>query len=569
MTTPSHTARRLLAAAALTIGVCAGTGSAAQAATTAVFASGTLTVTGDAAANSIVISRDAAGTILVNGGTVSVSGGTATVANTAQVRVLGLDGADAIALSEVNGALPKALLFGGSGNDVLTGGSGADQLFGQAGNDTLLGKGGGDMLFGGTENDTITGGDADDQAFGQGGSDRMIWNPGDDTDLNEGGEGTDTVEVNGGNGTEVFSATANGTRVRFDRITPAPFSLDIGTSEKLALNANGGDDRFSATGNLAALIALTVDGGPGADTLLGGNGADTLLGGDNDDFVDGNQGNDTVLLGAGTDTFQWDPGDGSDTIEGQDGSDTIAFNGANIDEIIGIAPNGPRVRLTRNIAAITLDFAGIEKVVVKALGGIDNLSVGDLSGTGLANVVTDLAVNGAPDGLADTVNVSGTNGDDAVDVTADASSAQVAGLPAVVNVTGATPGSDRVVVDALGGADVVDASTVPAGSPLLTLDGGAGDDVLVGGAGDDVLLGGEGDDVLLGGPGNDTIDGGPGDNVAIQGDGVTPVAAATVVGAGWLRAHASRTARGATVIDVGARKLQLPRADLAQLLRGA
>ena len=94
----------------------------------------------------------------------------------------------------------------------------------------------------------------------------MIWNPGDDTDLNEGGADIDTVEVNGGNGAEQFTTTANGTRVRFDRITPAPFSIDIGTSEKLVLNANGGDDTFSATGNLAALIGITVDGGTGNDT---------------------------------------------------------------------------------------------------------------------------------------------------------------------------------------------------------------------------------------------------------------------------------------------------------------
>ena len=105
-------------------------------------------------------------------------------------------------------------------------------LFGQAGNDTLLGKGGFDFLFGGAENDTLTGGDADDQVFGERGNDRMIWNPGDDTDLNEGGAGTDTVEVNGGNGAEVFTATANGTRVRFDRLNPAPFSIDIGTTRE-------------------------------------------------------------------------------------------------------------------------------------------------------------------------------------------------------------------------------------------------------------------------------------------------------------------------------------------------
>src|ERR671911_328126 len=178
-------------------------------------------------------------------------------------------------------------------NNVTTGGSGTDQLFGQAGNDNLLGKGGLDFLFGGSENDVLTGGDADDQVFGESGNDRMVWNPGDDTDLNEGGAGTDTVEVNGGGGAEAFTTTANGTRVRFDRLDPAPFSIDIGTSENLVLNANGGDDSFSATGNLAVLIEITVDGGAGNDRLLGSNGEDILIGGDGNDFIDGQQGNDT------------------------------------------------------------------------------------------------------------------------------------------------------------------------------------------------------------------------------------------------------------------------------------
>src|SRR5688572_11187733 len=207
--------------------------------------SGTLTVFGDNLDNTITVSRDAAGKLLVNGGAVAVTGGTPTVANTALIQVFGQGGNDVVSLNEANGALPRANLFGGSGNDVLTGGSGGDMLFGQAGNDTLLGKGGIDFLFGGSENDTLTGGDADDQVFGESGDDRLVWNPGDDTDLNEGGAGTDTVEVNGGNGAEQFTATANGTRVRFDRVNPAPFSLDIGTSEKLVVNMNGGDDSFS------------------------------------------------------------------------------------------------------------------------------------------------------------------------------------------------------------------------------------------------------------------------------------------------------------------------------------
>ena len=346
-------------------------------AVTASFVPGTgvLSVFGDAANNTIDVSRNAAGTILVNGGAVAIRGGTATVANTALVQSYGQGGNDTITLNEANGALPRANLFGGAGNDTLTGGSGGDMLFGQTGNDTLLGKGGFDFLFGGSENDTLTGGDADDQVFGESGNDRMIWNPGDDTDLNEGGADNDTVEVNGGNGAEVFTTTANGARVRFDRLDPAPFSIDIGTSENLVLNANGGNDTFSATGNLAALIQITVDGGAGDDTLLGSNGIDSLIGGDGNDFIDGQQGNDVARMGAGDDTFQWDPGDGSDIVEGQDGTDTLLFNGSAGGEIFDASANGNRVRFTRNLGNIVMDLNDVESIDLNALGGADTTTV--------------------------------------------------------------------------------------------------------------------------------------------------------------------------------------------------
>src|SRR5262245_51486660 len=114
-----------------------------------------LTIMGDNQNNNIVISRNAAGALLVNGGAVSITGGTPTVANTSLIQAFGQGGNDSISLNEVNGALPTANLFGGAGNDTLTGGSGNDQLFGQAGNDTLLGKGGFDFLFGGAGNDIL------------------------------------------------------------------------------------------------------------------------------------------------------------------------------------------------------------------------------------------------------------------------------------------------------------------------------------------------------------------------------------------------------------------------------
>src|SRR5205823_7429359 len=174
--------------------------------------------------------------------------------------------------------------------------------------------------------------------------DRMVWNPGEGTDLNEGGDGIDTVEVNGGNGAEQFTVTANGSRVRFDRVNPAPFSIDIGTSENLQVNMNGGDDTFTGSNGLATLIQISVDGGAGNDMVTGGDGADRLSGGDGNDLTIGGRGNDVLLGGAGDDTFVWNPGDGSDTVEGQDGTDTLQFNGANVAEKVDVTANGSRVR---------------------------------------------------------------------------------------------------------------------------------------------------------------------------------------------------------------------------------
>ena len=482
-------------------------------------ASGVLSVYGDSLDNTIEVSRNAAGSLLVNGGAVAIVGGAATVANTSLINLFGLSGNDSLSLNEANGALPKANLFGGGGQDTLIGGSGADLAFGQSGNDTILGRGGADMLFGGSNNDTLTGGDADDQVFGQSDVDRMIWNPGDDTDLNEGGLGTDTVEVNGGNGAEVLTTTSNGTRVRFDRIDPAPFSIDIGTSESLVVNANGGNDSFSATGNLAALIAITVDGGTGDDTLLGSNGIDLLIGGDNNDFIDGQQGNDVVLAGAGDDTFQWDPGDGSDVLEGQAGTDKLIFNGSAGNETIELSANGGRTRLTRNLAAIVMDMDDIERVDVLALGGTDALIVNNLAGTDLIaiNLMLASTIGGAlGDAQIDNVIVNGTSGEDVVTVVGNAAGTTVSGLAAVINIFTAEPANDRLTINTLASADVVDATGLTTAGIALTADGGEDDDILMGGDGIDTLLGGAGDDVLIGGAGNDILDGGIGDNVVIQ-----------------------------------------------------
>jgi len=463
---------------------------------------GVLSVFGDSLDDLITVSRNAAGLLLVNGGAVAVQGGTSTVANTSLIQIFGQAGNDTITLDESNGALPAAQLFGGGGNDTLTGGSGNDLLFGQAGNDILLGKGGSDQLFGGAGNDTLTGGDGDDQMFGEAGNDLMIWNPGDDSDLMEGGDGNDTAQVNGGNGAEVFALTANGTRVRFDRLSPAPFSLDIGTTENFVLNMNGGDDVFTASNGLASLIKVTVDGGAGNDQITGGDGNDTLLGGDGDDLIIGGRGNDQLFGGTGNDSFVWNPGDGSDTIEGGDGADTLQFNGANIAETVNITANGHRVRFTRDVAGIAMDVNGVENINFSALAGVDNITVGDLTGTDVTQVTLELGVNGVGDGLVDQVTVTGTGKADQISVVGAGTGVSVLGLAAEVDL--AHPDGDGLRINAGGGDDTVNASGLAADLVNLVVDGGAGNDTIVGSQGADTLFGGDGSDTVIGGRGNDT-----------------------------------------------------------------
>jgi Ca2+-binding RTX toxin-like protein len=465
---------------------------------------GQLSVFGDSNNNNITASRDAAGRILINGGAVPVVGGDPTVANTSLLQVFGGAGNDTISLDEANGALPGAQLFGGDGNDTLTGGSGNDLLFGGAGNDILNGKGGDDLLFGGDGNDTLIGGSGNDQMFGGAGNDLMIWNPGDGTDLMEGGDGIDTAEVNGGNASETFTITANGSRVRFDRISPAPFSLDIGTTENLVVNAGGGDDVITAGNGLAGLINLTIDGGAGNDTITGGDGNDRLLGGDGNDIITGGRGNDQLFGGAGDDTFIWNPGDGSDVVEGQDGTDTLVFNGANIAENINIAANHGRVSLTRNVGNVTMDLNSVEHIDLNVAGGADNVTVGDLTGTGTSLVAIDLALPGTTsgDGQPDSVTVNGTAGNDRIAISGAGTSVAVTGLATQVTIDHADTG-DSLTINGGAGNDTIDASALPAGIVGLTIDGGAGNDTITGSTGDDVIFGGDGNDTVIGGRGND------------------------------------------------------------------
>ena len=254
-------------------------------------------------------------------------------------------------------------------------------------------------------------------------------------------------------------------------------SFDRATFTAVAVDARGGNDTVSVQNAASALENVTIDGGPGDDTLTGANGAETFIGGAGNDFVDGNIGADTAQLGSGNDTFQWDPGDGSDTVDGQAGKDTLAFNGSNAAENIDVAANGSRVRLTRNVAGITMDLNGIESTNIRALGSADNITVGDLRGTDLDATNVDLsATAGDGDGATDTVIAQGTDQADDINVGSTAGNVVVDGPSGHVAVAGNEAALDNVTVAALGGADTINTGVAFTGPIPVTVDGGEGSD---------------------------------------------------------------------------------------------
>jgi Ca2+-binding RTX toxin-like protein len=345
----------------------------ASAAIDSSFAGGVLTVNSDA--NDAIAITSVGGQVKVNG---ADPDGAVDSADVTAIDVSGGSGANDISLAGVNAtdftSLTSVSVDGGDGNDTINGSQIADELEGGPGDDRITG-------------DNNPGGSRD-EAIGEAGNDTMVWNPGDGDDVNEGGTGSDTVEVNGGGGGEQFEVKPSATpgRAQFDRIgpnPPGPFNIDIGTSETLDLNANGGDDSLT-TANGALGIGLDVDGGEGNDTLDGGDGADLISGAGGDDRILGDNnpaGTRDVSRGdAGNDTMVWNPGDGDDVNEGGEGSDTVEVNGGGGGEVFEVKASAipGRVAFDRTgpnpPGPFNLDIGSSERLDLNANGGDDSLN---------------------------------------------------------------------------------------------------------------------------------------------------------------------------------------------------
>ena len=521
----------------------------------------TVTVNGTARNNQISITSSGA-TVVVDGLSTQVTIDGAEIANDTLV-VNGIDGNDTIDASTLQAGLINLTLVGGAGHDRIIGSNGADTLNGGEGNDIITGGGGNDVAFLGDGDDRFiwNAGDASDQIEGQagfdtlvlnddntsqvivigsnglqavvftdggntavnfndverlevatsGGSDSVVVNTLADTELRQVAidlaaadtrkpDGTvDNVFINGTGDNDVITIDRSGGAVRVSGLAATVFITHAdGALDQLTVSGQGGDDVIDA-GNLPGnAIGLTLNGGAGNDVIVGSGG---------NDLVNGGLGTDVATLGAGDDVFTWVPGDGSDAVNGQGGFDTLVFSGSNASETFNISANGAQTLLTRDVGAVTMTLAGIERIELAALRGLDSITVGDLTGTGVKQVEIDL---GAPvidgiggDGVVDFPTVNGTAGNDQITVSVSGGVVTVGGLPAQVTIVHAEAG-DLLAIDAGAGNDTIDASAMPQAIGL-GLQGGAGNDTLSGGAFSDVLVGGLGTDTLRGGAENDTF----------------------------------------------------------------
>ncbi len=327
-------------------------------------------------------------------------------------------------------------------------------------------------------------------------------------------------------------AAADQLALRVPAHDPATLEIDVGDDgspdfrvsrarfDRIRVLAGGGDDRVRVDDSgikLPSTTPTSIDGQDGADQLFGGRGPDELIGAAGEDVVDGNGGNDVAALGAGNDRFVWDPADGSDEVEGGEGFDALSFNGSNGNEQVRLAADGARARLTRDVGQVSMSLATLEQVGVAALGGDDALTVDDVTGTGVQEVIENLAAvpgGTAPDTGSDRLILNGTTGNDFTNILG-AGPTFVLGLPAFVTIRHADPLRDHLTVDTRAGNDRIETPSVTLPFEL----------VQQGGAGNDTLFGSNGHDVQIGGDGNDFVDGQRGNDIMLLGAGNDIVAA--------------------------------------------
>ncbi|MET0458413.1 MAG: calcium-binding protein, partial [Ilumatobacteraceae bacterium] len=429
--------------------------------------------------------------------------------------------------TSIRGQSGNDVLLGGAGAEDLRGGSGRDVIDGNRGNDVAAMDGGDDEFIWdpGDGNDGIEGGSGHDlMTFNGNGANetftatangphlRFTRNVGnivmdtdgveqvdvnalggsDFTEINDlsatdvslvdidggvtlgapGADGIwDSVYVDGTESADAITLSGSAGNVAIAGLATTVTVSDADTIDRLLVASLAGNDVVDASLLGADTMHLDVLAGDGDDIVNGGAGSDDISTGPGTDEVDGNKGDDKADLEEGDDFFIWDPGDGSDIIEGRDGIDAMVFNGSNGDEVFAATAIGERLAFTRDVGNIFMDSAGVEHVVLFALGGADRVTVDDLTGTGVSLVGVNLSSaigSNEPDGAVDAVTVVGTPGDDAINVSGFLGDVNIDGLTTYVGMLDSDT-FDALTIVGNGGTDAIDTQGLADGTVELTI----------------------------------------------------------------------------------------------------
>ena len=294
----------------------------------------------------------------------------------------------------------------GAGDDRINVGNGSDTILGGDGNDRITAGNGNDFIDAGAGNNIITV-----------------------------GTGHDTIVAGDGNNTLLIGDWVNGSGIQDiflgngdNRVT------DYGNGD-VHLQLGSGNNSVSLGGGNDTVIASGV----GNDYIQGGDGNDLIQGSDgNDQELEGQGGNDTIYgMGGGdrivyTASASFDQvGDGMDKIDGGAGNDLLeVYGSAHGDNFTLAAIGNGHALLNQDDGNVNnADLVNVEHIDFTTAGedgvnssGSDNISVFDMTGTGVKLVTIDLAGTNpnAGDGNIDTITLDGAGSGEAVTVVLDA-----------------------------------------------------------------------------------------------------------------------------------------------------
>jgi Ca2+-binding RTX toxin-like protein len=257
----------------------------------------------------------------------------------------------------------------------------ATTIDGQGDDDTLLGGSGAELLLGGAQDDLVDGNRGNDVGILGTGRDTFVWDPGDGSDTVEGQGGTDALVFNGSGANENFDFSANGPRFRFFRDV-GNITMDTDDVEKVKLDTLGGVDNAvvnDLTGTDVTLASIDLKGVLGGGLGDGQPDAVTVNGTAGADLIDVTASGGVIGVdGLAADVRIRRAEQGSDrlAIDGRGGGDLVRLFGSAANDVIDIAPSpvAGNARVTPSNIPAFVDLTGVATLAVKGLDGDDTIS---------------------------------------------------------------------------------------------------------------------------------------------------------------------------------------------------